>query len=54
MKIKKLFLHVEPGPNYPEGKKDDTHLNDFGANMIAKLIADEIKNLDIPLSKKIK
>ena len=51
---KKLFLHVEPGPNYPEGKKDDTHLNDFGANMIAKLIADEIKNLDIPLSKKIK
>lgn len=53
---KKLFLHVEPGvsPNYPEGKKDDTHLNDFGATRIAGLIAGEIKRLHIPLSRKVK
>ncbi len=53
---KKLFLYVQPGenPNYPEGKKDDTHLNNEGANQIAGLIASEIKKLSIPLSKKVK
>lgn len=53
---KTLFLHVPPGatPNYPEGKKDDTHLNDFGASQIASLIASEIRKLNVPLSKKVK
>lgn len=53
---KKLFLHVAPGvhANYPDGKKDDTHLNDFGATTIAGLIANEIKKQHIPLSKRVK
>lgn len=37
---KYLFNHLEPGenPNYPKGKMDDTHLNEFGARKIAQLV----------------
>ncbi len=42
---KHLFNHLEPGehPNYPEGKKDDTHFNELGARKIAELVLKEIK-----------
>ncbi|MCB9219486.1 MAG: rhamnogalacturonan acetylesterase [Ignavibacteriales bacterium] len=47
----KIFLILKPGdsPNYPEGKDDNTHFNDHGAEVIAKLVADDIKksNLDL-------
>ncbi|MCY8092585.1 rhamnogalacturonan acetylesterase [Bacillus haynesii] len=48
---KKLFLWLEPGehPNYPDGARDDTHFCDFGANEIAKLVAQGIKEAGIPL-----
>ncbi len=53
---RKLFLQLAPdeNPNYPEGKKDDTHLNTDGAKQIAGIIAAEIRKLQIPLSKKVK
>jgi lysophospholipase L1-like esterase len=42
---KRFFLHLEPGehPNYPSGVTDDTHLSIEGANLIASLIALELK-----------
>jgi lysophospholipase L1-like esterase len=43
-KSKSLFLHLEPGesPNYPQGITDNTHLNRFGALIIASIIAEEL------------
>lgn len=48
---KLLFNHLEPGehPNYPEGKKDDTHFNEFGARKIAQLVLSEMKKQQLGL-----
>lgn len=50
---KKLFLYIEPGvtPKYPKGKKDDTHLNVYGATAFARLAATGVQALQLPLSK---
>lgn len=41
----KLFLHVDSGHvNYPSGLIDNTHLNDYGAKVIAAIMTQEIKN----------
>lgn len=52
----KLFLHLEPGesPNYPDGVTDDTHFNDYGAKVIAALVAHEIRSSEIPLKEYLK
>jgi lysophospholipase L1-like esterase len=44
---KYLFNHLQPGehPNYPDGKKDDTHFSELGARKIAQIVLGEIKNL---------
>jgi lysophospholipase L1-like esterase len=41
---KLLFNHLQPGehPNYPEGKKDDTHFNELGARLVAELVWQEL------------
>jgi lysophospholipase L1-like esterase len=43
---KALFLWLEPGehPNYPEGSKDDTHFNDYGARVVAGMAAEEFRH----------
>jgi lysophospholipase L1-like esterase len=48
---RKHFLHlsVDEHPNYPEGICDNTHLNDYGATVIARLICETIKNSTLPL-----
>ncbi len=47
----KLFNHVAPGnENYPEGKKDDTHLSPEGAKQIAGLAAEGMRELKIDLT----
>jgi len=47
---KKFFNHVDAGhPNYPDGKKDDTHLSPEGAKQIAALAVQGIKELKIDL-----
>jgi pectinesterase len=47
---KTLFNYVEPGhPNYPQGKKDDTHLSPVGANKVAALAVEGIKDLKLDL-----
>lgn len=42
---KLLFMQLEPGehPNYPEGQKDNTHFNDFGARKIAQLVLADLR-----------
>ncbi|ADY14485.1 rhamnogalacturonan acetylesterase [Sphaerochaeta globosa] len=44
---KMLFLHLKKGehPNYPEGVADDTHLNEWGAQVIATLILSQLRDL---------
>lgn len=52
----KLFTWLEPGenPNYPEGSQDNTHLNEYGAETVARLVAEELAVLDTPLKAKIR
>ncbi|WP_316767183.1 rhamnogalacturonan acetylesterase [Pedobacter frigiditerrae] len=50
-----LFNFLEPGahPNYPQGKRDGTHLNVEGAKTVAKLVADGIKEQKLGLAKNL-
>lgn len=52
---KLLFMQLEPGehPNYPEGQKDNTHFNEFGARKIAELVLAGIKELHLELADRI-
>lgn len=52
---KRLFNHVDVGHvNYPDGKKDDTHLSPKGAKIFAGLVIEGINELYIPLGKHVK
>ena len=52
---KELFLWLEPGhANYPNGKQDNTHFNEYGARQVAKLVATDIKKQNLALKKYIK
>jgi lysophospholipase L1-like esterase len=46
---KLLFMQYEPGqePLFPEGQKDNTHFNEFGARKIAELVLAELRNQKI-------
>ena len=52
---KYLFNHLEPNehPNYPDGKKDDTHFSELGARKMAQIVLAEIKNLKLELAAHI-
>ncbi|QIL39363.1 rhamnogalacturonan acetylesterase [Pedobacter sp. HDW13] len=51
----KLFNHVDSGNvNYPNGKKDNTHLSPEGAKQVAALVVKGIKELKLDLAKKLK
>ncbi|RAJ01588.1 lysophospholipase L1-like esterase [Chitinophaga skermanii] len=52
---KLLFLQLAPNehPNYPLGKNDNTHFNELGARMIAQLVLNDMRNLQLPLTKRI-
>jgi len=52
---KLLFMQLQPGenPSYPEGQKDNTHFNEYGARRIAQLVLQQIKQLDLELSEHI-
>lgn len=50
-----LFLHVPEGhSNYPKGVVDNTHLNEYGAQIIADLVVRDIERQCIPLAKDLK
>ena len=50
------FLHIAPGlhPNYPNGVRDDTHLNQLGAREVAQLVLKELKKMKHPLAEKLR
>ena len=50
----KLFNHVDSGNvNYPNGKKDDTHLSPEGAKQVAGLVAKGIKENKLAIAKSL-
>lgn len=53
---KKLYLYIEPGKftKLPKGRKDDTHLSGAGATEIARLAAEGLKELKLPVAKYLK
>ena len=53
---KKLFMWVEPDayPAYPEGQKDDTHLNEEGAVAVARFVVDGIMENSFSLKNCLK
>ncbi|WP_074433086.1 rhamnogalacturonan lyase family protein [Neobacillus dielmonensis] len=48
-----VFLYTDPGVYnaFPNGSQDNTHFQEYGAIQLARLVSDEIKNLNIPLSQ---
>ena len=51
----KLFNYVDSGNvNYPNGKKDNTHLSPEGAKQVAGLVVKGIKELKLSLVKSLK
>lgn len=50
---KLLFMQLAPGenPHYPEGQKDNTHFNDFGARKIASLVLEGLKENKLELAE---
>jgi lysophospholipase L1-like esterase len=53
---KKLFLILQKGesPNYPDGLDDNTHFSPFGAEEMARLVVEEIRQQKIGLRKYLK
>ena len=52
-KSRQLFLQLRPGenPNYPQGIEDNTHSSPIGATLNARLVADGIRELKLPLAE---
>jgi lysophospholipase L1-like esterase len=52
---KLLFMQLEPGenPSYPEGQKDNTHFNEYGARRIAELVLQGLQENHIDLAERI-
>jgi lysophospholipase L1-like esterase len=52
---KLLFLQLKPGehPNYPDGRDDNTHFNELGARLIAQLVLQELRGLNIELTQRV-
>lgn len=53
---RKLFLQLKVGenPNYPNGVDDNTHFSPLGAEEMAKLVVEEIKENKVALRKYLK
>jgi lysophospholipase L1-like esterase len=50
-----LFMQLAPGehPAYPEGQKDHTHFNEYGARRIAQLVLSGLKESKIALTESV-
>lgn len=55
-KSKELHIHFKSGESsfYPDGIQDNTHLSVKGATEVARLVAEQIKKMKIPLADKVK
>lgn len=50
---KNIYLYTPPTDKFPKGRADDTHLKLEGATLVAKLAAQQLKQLGNSLSEKI-
>lgn len=52
---KLLFLQLKPGEhsNYPEGRDDNTHFNEFGARLVAQLVLKELTTMKSDLAERV-
>jgi len=50
------FMHIPPDthPNYPNGVRDNTHLNHLGAREVAQLFLAELKKRGHPLASRLR
>jgi lysophospholipase L1-like esterase len=50
---RELFCWLKPGesPNYPEGSEDDTHFNEYGAEVVAGWVAELLRDSTIELKE---
>lgn len=50
-----LFMQLQPGenPSYPEGQKDNTHFNAYGARRIAELVLQGIRENKLEIAERI-
>lgn len=55
VKSKLLFMELDSAehPNYPVGRHDNTHFNEYGARLMAEIILNEIKAQHLPLANNI-
>jgi lysophospholipase L1-like esterase/fibronectin type 3 domain-containing protein len=49
---KALFFWLEPGvyPNWPNGVQDNTHFQEYGAEQIARIVSEGVRDLNLPIS----
>lgn len=52
-KSKELYMWIKANENFPEGRKDDTHLRVEGARKVASLATTEIKKLPLAIAKHV-
>lgn len=52
-KSKALYLWTAPDRNFPEGRKDDTHLNVEGARKVAAMATEALKKLPLGLAEHV-
>lgn len=52
---KLLFMELDSAehPNYPVGRHDNTHFNEYGARLMAEIVLNEIKAQQLALADKI-
>lgn len=52
---KMLYMQLDSAehPNYPVGRQDNTHFNEYGARLMAELVLSEIKHLNLGLENRI-
>jgi lysophospholipase L1-like esterase/pectate lyase len=50
-KTTRLFMNLDKGafPNYPDGSSDNTHLQERGARVVSRIVADAVSRMEIPL-----
>jgi len=51
---RKLYLWTLPSTNFPDGRKDDTHLSIEGANLVARLAMQQLILFDNSLAQRIR
>ncbi len=51
---KEIYVWTAPNNEYPDGRKDNTHLSEKGAKIVAQIALEESKKLNLEFSKRLK